>query len=136
MSTLVAHNWPGNVRELKNATERSVYRWFSGGNTGAIAEIILDPFATGSALPKALAAGPTPLSPSIAPEPSKPPGHSYDLHEYLENIEQTAVKNALIENGWNQRKTAEKLHLTYDQIRGLVRKYELVSPRKQKQKAE
>jgi len=136
MSALVAYSWPGNVRELKNATERSVYRWFSGGNTGAIAEIILDPFATGSALPKALAADPTPLSPSIAPEPPKPPGHSYDLHEYLENIEQTAVKNALIENGWNQRKTAEKLHLTYDQIRGLVRKYELVSPRKQKQKAE
>ena len=129
MSALVAHDWPGNVRELKNAAERSVYRWFSSGNTGAIADIVLDPFATGDALPDAISTATSQKKPS-APDAPEPPGHTYNLYTYLEKIEKTAVKNALIENGWNQRKTAEKLQLTYDQIRGLVRKHELKSPRK------
>ena len=133
MSAFVAHDWPGNVRELKNAAERSVYRWYASSNVGAVDEIVLDPFASGDALLETIAAMLQDTQKAVVNDQPEAPGHAFDLHAWLDGVEKTAVKNALIENGWNQRKTAEKLHLTYDQIRGLVRKHRLTSPRKQKQ---
>lgn len=130
MSTLIEFDWPGNVRELKNAAERSVYRWFSTGNDGPVDMVVIDPFADGATLPAALSTKPDNAQQQPKPASSPPPGPTYDFQAYLERLEKEAVKNALIENGWNQSKTASNLKLTYDQLRGLVRKHKLKAPGK------
>jgi len=123
IAAFLAYDWPGNVRELKNAAERSVYRWISAGQSGAIDIVTINPFPGENALPVSLSANQPHEEPS-EPDNITPQGR-YDLHNYLEEIEKTAVQKALTANGGNQRKTAQFLQLTYDQIRGLVRKHKL-----------
>jgi len=117
---LLGHDWPGNVRELKNAVERSLYRW--GDGESPVAEIVLDPFLSpfGSDTPA------TPSTESATPAPasaqeSTDPGFT----EQVAALEHRLVSHALAANGQNQRRAAEALDLSYDQLRGLVRKYDL-----------
>ncbi|CAN0585136.1 unnamed protein product, partial [Ectocarpus sp. 12 AP-2014] len=120
---LQVHEWPGNIRELKNAVERSLHRW--GDAEHAIAQLVIDPFDS-----------PWPLdAPSshverntTAPEqrlPAPPPPHSEspDLREAVDAYELQLLLKGLARNGHNQRKAADDLGLSYDQIRGLVRKH-------------
>ncbi|MBB5520023.1 sigma 54-interacting transcriptional regulator [Amphiplicatus metriothermophilus] len=134
MAAFIAHDWPGNVRELKNAAERSFYRWIAAGNAGPVGEAAIDPFA-GAALPPDLAsaaaraAPPRPASPP-ASEPPAPPGPGpYDLRKRLDEAERKWTEEALAAHGGNQRLAATHLGLTYDQMRGLVRKHGLARPR-------
>lgn len=118
LGQLLAHDWPGNVRELKNTAERSFYRWLSAGNSGPVAEIVLDPFGGDHRAPAALAAKP-------APAQEAPPAPRYDFRRELDSVEKRWAELALIGNSWNQRETAKALKLTYDQMRGLIRKHGL-----------
>lgn len=118
VAALYAHDWPGNVRELKNAAERSFYRWISAGNSGPVAAIVLDPFGGDHRAPPALSAKPAPTT-----EP--PPAPRYDFRRELDAVEKRWAEAALIANHWNQRETAKALKLTYDQMRGLIRKHGL-----------
>jgi psp operon transcriptional activator len=118
MAVLLGHDWPGNVRELKNAAERSFHRWAAKGHDGPVAEIILDPFGGAHRAPASLSAKPAPAS-----EP--PPAARYDFRRALDAVEKRWAEAALIANRWNQRETAEALKLTYDQMRGLIRKHRL-----------
>ena len=126
LSTLHAYRWPGNVRELKNVVERSIYRW--GDPTTPVDEIVIDPFV--SPYPTVDAS----VDPSIelpidrqgelqsndaAQDPEQ------DFAQRMETIERTLLEEALAKNGHNQRLTAEALGLTYDQLRGMVRKHRL-----------
>ncbi len=133
MAALLDHSWPGNVRELKNAAERSVYRWAMQGRTGPIEAVSIDPFGAASALPSDLTGAPTSVGTMSAeradasdePPPEEGPDEGYAFDAYMTRLERAAVEKALIQNQWNQRRTARYLSLTYDQLRGLVRKHRL-----------
>ena len=110
------YHWPGNVRELKNAVERSLYRW--GDGTSEVDEIVLDPFVS----PYHVTDVERPDVVEPAPQPAEPaPGFT----EQVARLERRLLTQALDANGHNQRRTAEALDLSYDQLRGLVRKYAL-----------
>jgi psp operon transcriptional activator len=114
MNTLLQHDWPGNVRELKNAVERSLYRW--GDPEYAVGEIIVDPFTSPFAEP--VAAPPPDLPP---PDPESPMMFNERMHQ----IEKQFVQESLLQHDHNQRRTADALGLSYDQLRHLVRKHKL-----------
>jgi psp operon transcriptional activator len=119
LARLLGHDWPGNVRELKNAAERSLYRWIAGGNEGPVAAIVLDPFGGEHRAPASLSTKPA------EPQKEAPPAAAYDFRRELDAVEKRWAEAALIANNWNQRETANALKLTYDQMRGLVRKHGL-----------
>jgi psp operon transcriptional activator len=115
---LMNYAWPGNVRELKNVVERAVYS--SLGSDAEVMEIDFDPFDS-------------PWRPGAAAKSSdtaasKAPVQPYDFKEHMQQTEIDLLKNALERNRFNQKKTAEFLGMTYHQLRGYLRKYELTDP--------
>lgn len=123
VEALLAWPWPGNVRELKNAVERSIYR--AGDPAQPLAEIHFDPFAGPHADPGADV-------PSAAPAPQAAPGPRLplDFRAEVDRFEQRLLLRALDAADGNRRLAAESLHLTYDQLRGLLRKHEVGGPGK------
>ncbi len=115
-SSLLQHSWPGNVRELKNAIERSVYR--SPEPDEVIAEIAFDPFDS-------------PYTPEgtskseAAPVRKRPPLLPTNLTERLRDMEQDLLTAALERSRFNQRMAANLLGLSYDQLRGKLKKYDI-----------
>jgi psp operon transcriptional activator len=116
LRALEDYTWPGNVRELKNVVERAVYR----SESSLITEIIFNPFRgagqAGGAPPlKIRDEGEYKLE---LPEARKP-----SLKRAVENLELRLLQEALEESRYNQRKASVMLGLTYDQFRGMLRKY-------------
>ncbi len=120
ITEITNYSWPGNIRELKNVVERAVYK------TGeeVIDEIIFDPFVSPYA----------PVNTEITEEPesSSPDdeatrlsslGMDLNFKEIIETKEVELLKRGLRENRYNQKKSAAALGLSYDQLRGLIRKY-------------
>jgi psp operon transcriptional activator len=133
---LLAHAWPGNVRELKNVVERAVYR--AAAPRRPVTRIEFDPFAS-PFRPVASAAGPA----TAAPEPAAPPdpraaaeaiGHGHegaaDFRRAVAAFERRLLEQTLVRNRHNQRATAAKLNLTYDQLRHQLRKHRLLPGRR------
>ncbi len=126
---LNAHDWPGNVRELKSVAERAAFHWGESDSEGRIHKIVIDPFerAFGCFAPDASLAKTgrrtTPAAPQVSTQKSYKDG--IDLKAYLSELEKAIVKDALARNGDNQKRTADALCLTYDQIRGIVKKHDL-----------
>ena len=135
MRQLVAHDWPGNVRELKSAVERSVYRWIAGDGNGPVDDINLDPFSVQDHEQRdktETKVGIDRASDKVSdgmPGPDivarEDPAVVTDLRGHLHAEEKRVAREALSRHQWNQRKAANALGLTYDQIRGLVRKHGL-----------
>jgi psp operon transcriptional activator len=119
-SALLRHEWPGNVRELKNAVERSVYR--SADPEAVISRIAFDPFDS----PFRLADKPAPgsNSPVAGPRP-RPPLLPTDLKARLRDTERDLIRAALDRARFNQKQAADLLGLTYHQLRGKLRKYDI-----------
>jgi len=111
---LLAHDWPGNVRELKNVVERSVYR--TDPDT-LLNEITFDPFAS-------------PYRPRAAKTPSHEASPTItwpiDLKTHISDVERELIEQALASCKHNQRKAADLLGLSYHQLRGYLKKYQLV----------
>ena len=116
---LLDYRWPGNVRELKNVVERCVYR---NASDAEVEEIIFDPFDS-------------PFRPaseeSRTPAPSDFASHAHtglpiDLKDAVATFETDIIERALSEARHNQRRAAELLGLTYDQLRGYLKKYNLL----------
>jgi psp operon transcriptional activator len=124
-AALEQHHWPGNVRELKNTVERSLFRWNSPDTV--VEDIIVDPFQ--SPWDEPIPAPVTASSDTIEPVTPPPP---VDFSKQMDTIEKDLVQRALAEHAYNQRLTASTLGLSYDQLRGLVRKHGL-SSRKRRQ---
>lgn len=127
------YHWPGNIRELKNVVERSVYR--STEPDDVVDIIYLDPFdspfrpksqprdtassTSEQAEPAAEAASLTPPVPGADEFP-------IDFKESIKEYEIGLIKSALASSQFNQKKTAEALGVTYHQLRGYLKKYDLL----------
>ncbi|NNK13355.1 MAG: phage shock protein operon transcriptional activator [Desulfofustis sp.] len=111
--SLENHLWSGNVRELKNVIERAVYR--AGG--GRIEMIDFDPFVS------PFDDLPLREEPISSPEEKHAVNFSTGFKELVGAYEQELLRKAMEEGRYNQKKSAERLGLTYDQFRGLLRKY-------------
>jgi psp operon transcriptional activator len=120
MHALITHGWPGNVRELKNASERSLYRWIAKAETGPVGTIVLDPFAGPHRAPSTVSE-----TLEAVPQSEAPPVSRYDFRRELDLVEKRWSEQALLANAWNQRAAADALGLSYDQMRGLIRKHGL-----------
>ncbi len=98
--------WPGNVRELKNVIERSVYR----SDGGVIDDVIFNPFENpyGEEAEKVVHSESTPLE---------------QYSEAKEELDRSFLTRALKKSEGSQKEAAKLLGLTYDQFRGLYRKY-------------
>ena len=107
--------WPGNVRELKNVVERAVYTCQDYDRP--IVDIVFDPFDS-PWRPGAQAATDKPASTRLPSEP-------YDFKQCIQDEEVRRIKNAMEHCRFNQKKAAEFLGMTYHQLRGYLRKYEL-----------
>jgi psp operon transcriptional activator len=118
-SSLLRHEWPGNVRELKNAVERSVYRLED--KSRQVTKIAFDPFDSPFRPREARTPPVSAESTSIAHKPILP----VDLDARLRGVEQELIEAALERARYNQRVAADLLGLTYHQLRGRIRKYEL-----------
>ena len=122
-ATLLNHDWPGNVRELKNTIERSLYRMADGSQP--LHEVILDPFAS----PFRPQGQPTsPAEITAAPTTVAQPAIQLPLSfkDEIAQREQEILRYALRAAQYNQRRAAELLGLTYHQLRGILKKYELL----------
>ncbi|GKW40504.1 phage shock protein operon transcriptional activator [Pectobacterium parvum] len=111
--TLLNYGWPGNIRELKNVVERSVYR--HGDSEQPLDAIILNPFRRTPAVQE------TP-SRTVIGQPDLP----LEMKPWLLEQEKGLIERALNQAKFNQRKAAELLGLTYHQLRGLLKKHDIV----------
>jgi len=136
------HDWPGNVRELKNAAERATFRTMAAQANGAplgpvmLSRDALDPFHSpwrpsvevGGRPPQQ--AAPTPPAPQPEPAPvaatpvaAQAPTGPIDFDTAVRTFERNLLESALAAANGHQRKAADRLGLSYHQMRGLLRKY-------------
>jgi len=113
---LLEYAWPGNVRELKNVIERAVHR---SAPSRPIGHITFDPFAS-PYRPRAA----TPAAFEAAPDATRP----LDFQAAIAAFERHLLEQALGANRHNQRRTAQHLGLSYDQLRHLLRKHRTGAP--------
>ena len=132
VSQMLDHEWPGNVRELKNAVERSVYRMDEPDEL--LGDMLIDPFlppwqATSdhaSSEQEALSGrasaqlGEVEVVNEQASLPDK------GLEAQISALEQQAILEALEHSAFNQKMAAQKLNLTYHQLRGQMRKHNMI----------
>jgi len=118
VADLEEHSWDGNIRELKNVVERAVYK----ARSPVIDTIDFDPFDS-------------PFNFSKTPNEHGNDQSQYNtcseaadrgtlsFTEAVKVFERDLVRQALVKTKYNQKKAALLLDLSYDQFRGLVRKY-------------
>lgn len=133
-NTLMSYHWPGNVRELKNTVERSLYR--VGNGHIPIHDIILDPFDSPyrptSAAPEAQSTSATARSTDSPEDPAASSSETLDINQPIDfkqkaqDYEIDVLSQALRACQFNQKKTAHFLGLTYHQLRGYLKKYQLL----------
>ena len=126
---LHSYEWPGNIRELKNVVERSVYRCQEPDDV--IDEISIDPFDSPFRIQaKAVAAEAVTDSDDHATgtdvQTSGAVEFPLDLRISIQDYEISLIKSALATCQFNQKKTAEILGVTYHQLRGYLKKYDLL----------
>ncbi|MGD9021158.1 MAG: phage shock protein operon transcriptional activator [Lysobacterales bacterium] len=112
---LGTYRWPGNVRELKNVVERAVYA--CQDYEQPIVDIVFDPFDSPWRPGRQAGADST--------SPAELPAAPYDFKQCIQDEEIRRIKDAMDRCRFNQKKTAEFLGMTYHQLRGYLRKYEL-----------
>lgn len=112
---LLDYHWPGNVRELKNVVERAIYT--CQDDDKPIVDIIFDPFES-----PWRPGGQATIEKS---EPLSLPVNPYDFKKVIQDEEVRRIQSAMEQCRFNQKKTAEFLGMTYHQLRGYLRKYEL-----------
>jgi psp operon transcriptional activator len=138
---LLEHHWPGNIRELKNVVERSVYR--CNNPHLPVHELVIDPFESPYrpakriknqdrivALPVTQTSETTTATPVKVEEKIQPSTQALpfplSLKDLSQNYEVDLIKSALAHCQYSQKKTADALQLTYHQLRGYLKKYNLL----------
>lgn len=117
---LLDYSWPGNIRELKNVIERSVYR--HGSNTNVLDNIIINPFSTMQTTASVHAENKV-----NTPQKWQLPALPFNLRQWQSETEKEVVLKALEESQYNQKIAAKKLALSYDQLRGLIKKHQIIN---------
>ena len=118
-SSLLKHEWPGNVRELKNAIERSVYRAGDAGRK--INKIAFDPFDS----PFRLRSSRRQSADSAVIGRRNKILLPTNFKARVREMEKELLQSALQKARFNQRMAADLLALSYDQLRGKIRKHGL-----------
>jgi psp operon transcriptional activator len=115
MTALENYSWPGNVRELKNVVERAVYR----SDSSLVTEIVFDPFHSSHDQDRPGKQDPGGVKEKFLTEylMNKP------FNEAIQELKIRLLTQALKQSKYNQRKAAGILGLTYNQFRGLYRKF-------------
>ncbi len=129
---LTSYDWPGNVRELKNVVERSLYRHDNAALP--LQKIQLDPFESPyRPQPATTRQAPTSGDESTPSKvasvtPAAPSSHKFplDFKDVTNTFEIDLIKQALAYSQFSQKKAAEHLGVTYHQLRGLLKKYNLL----------
>lgn len=135
---LLNYSWPGNIRELKNVIERAVYQH----PNKTVTRLVFNPFES----PYRPALSPVrdvadPATSAGSPEEQSENGASViadkatvdwdgqalDFRQHIQDYETDLLRKALEHCQFNQRKTATHLNLSYHQLRGYLRKYDLLS---------
>ena len=106
LSILMHHDYPGNIRELENIIEYSFILCQSGFIQP---EHLPEPFAPGNAMEEMM-----PIIPGKA--------------QTLEEIEKSAIHQALERNKWKKLATCRDLGISKDTLRRKIQRYELKSP--------
>ncbi len=134
---LLGYSWPGNIRELKNVIERAVYQH----PNKTVTRLVFNPFespyrpalspvremAESTAPAGSAEALPTPCAPAPADRSAEWDGQALDFRQHIQDYETDLLRKALEHCQFNQRKTATHLNLSYHQLRGYLRKYDLLS---------
>jgi psp operon transcriptional activator len=129
--SLRSYPWPGNIRELKNVIERAVYQ-----NTGgSITRLVFNPFDSPYRLSNKMPVSVMEPSPQVSDERCASVelardiarGAAIDFKAEVQEFEISLLKQAMEQSQFNQKKAAEALDLSYHQLRGYLRKYELLS---------
>ncbi|MBA6389232.1 phage shock protein operon transcriptional activator [Colwellia sp. BRX10-3] len=138
---LLEYHWPGNIRELKNVVERSVYR--CNNPHLPVHELVIDPFESPYRPSKRIktqdriittpkvevseSKAETKLGVEQKLQPiTKTLQFPLSLKDLSQNYEVDLIKSALANCQYNQKKTADALELTYHQLRGYLKKYNLL----------
>ena len=128
---LESYPWPGNVRELKNVIERAVYK----SSSNKIIEISFNPFKDpyDSTLENRQTKKNIENKNKVLEDNTSTSAvHSETvlnkilkkpLKEAVKELEQHMLQTALRESRYNQKIAADMLGLSYDQLRGIKRKY-------------
>ncbi|MDW6092821.1 phage shock protein operon transcriptional activator [Vibrio rhizosphaerae] len=130
---LLSYHWPGNIRELKNVVERAVYQHRSVDHP--IDDFVLDPFQC--QWQQTAGDNSTPDDTDVDTEQSIPatkePHHANDItfplnfRSWVDTQERHVIMQALRQAKYNQKNAARLLGLSYHQLRGLIRKYQLTT---------
>lgn len=133
------YSWPGNVRELKNVIERSIYKSIADQ---VVDSIQFDPFDSKYRIDAETTFSSTNEEPVNEPNLDPQANHSdtfaqhtnvmgslefpIDLKQTIADTEIELIKKSLESAQYNQKKCAELLGLTYHQLRGYLKKYQLL----------
>ncbi len=126
---LIDYKWPGNIRELKNVVERAVYQ----NGDGHITDLIFNPFdspyrpSVRGASQKSSEAAEATTATTTTAVPDLSQETSFDFKNEVQEFEINLLKQAMEHCQFNQKKAAEFLNLSYHQLRGYLRKYDLLS---------
>jgi psp operon transcriptional activator len=120
LDSLERYAWPGNIRELRNAAERAVYRW--DDEECPVGEVVFDPFESPW---QPVAAGPEHVPVAALDRVADHSGIS-DLRRAVDAHEKAILEHHLARHRFNQRRCAQALGLTYDQLRHCLRKHGLL----------
>lgn len=119
---LRSYSWPGNIRELKNVIERAVYQ----NADGHITRLVFNPFDSPYRLNKSAQAQQDTVVDAKTGVPKLTHVSSFDFKNEVQEFEINLLKQALEKTQFNQKKAAEFLNLSYHQLRGYLRKYDLL----------
>ena len=151
--SMLDYSWPGNIRELKNVIERSVYR--CNNPHLPVHDLIIDPFESpfrpnqrikthdrvhASQNESQTVNAPEGVSnneqignnveqevPTLSASPIiASTEFPQSLKSLSQDYEIELIKSALSHCQYNQKKTAQALELTYHQLRGYLKKYNLL----------
>lgn len=115
LQQLANHSWPGNIRELRNVVERSLTHWHDPDTP--VDCVIIDPFLTTTKAESSTASNALSTAQTQSEEQPK------SFSDAVKSLELLLLKQALEACNHHQQRCADRLGLSYHQLRALLKKY-------------